>query len=315
MSWQEFLAAFKSGKAPRPELLQGVVPIKVEEDTTTVRGMGALARGPPCGKFEELVVLCDMEDLLQQLDEVETESDLKLLTSQWSSMKVPLLDLVSKSKKAAQDLATAQKVNNKKRKQSEPVSSGALSDSELWTAWCGDAAEILDMPCVEGAEKLDPAVPTFINFSGDAREAKQVQARSFPIIIEHTSPDADLLCVVVTVMTLETLGDPGGRGYHPFVRFRLSVTCPVQALHKSISEFTVAFKTAVIERKDEVAAQKGGRTSAKTPADLVGPVATAFTEHMRSCKQPVSCNFAGAAWVYACGGFGQKRALACAMAI
>ena len=167
---QELLTVFKAGKVPDEKLLEGVKQMKIDDDGTTVRGQALLARGPPCAKFEELVVLKELELVMERLDShaVETEADLKLVSSQFGAMKAPLLDLFAKSKRAAQDLLAAQKANGKKKLETK-----SASDDEVWAVWSGDAERLIDMPTCPPRKGFDTSVPTLLSLDPKDVEACQ----------------------------------------------------------------------------------------------------------------------------------------------
>ena len=129
---------FKEGKPPERQLLAGpgIDKERLVEvgDSTTVRGLKNVGRSPPCAQYEQLVLVAELDALIDVLESVETEHDVKNVQAQFASMKAPLLDLIAKCKRAACDLIAARKASGRLAGKRDNKGAGS-STVNLWPIW------------------------------------------------------------------------------------------------------------------------------------------------------------------------------------
>ena len=97
-------------------------------DSTTIRGLQNVGRSPPCAQYEQLVLISELDGLVDLLDgHSESEGDIKHIQDQFASMKMPLLDLIAKCKRASSDLLAARKACGKQAGKRESKAGGTIS--------------------------------------------------------------------------------------------------------------------------------------------------------------------------------------------
>ena len=126
---EELINTYRTGAVPSaPKYLSpGAV---ADEGTTIVQGK-KLGTAPPCGRYQELVLLSEVESLIQMLEDCQTENDVQLRVNLFNTRKAAIQDLVNKSKAGVSDSLGQKEIWNMTRRenQQELVVSASVSQN------------------------------------------------------------------------------------------------------------------------------------------------------------------------------------------
>ena len=104
------------------------------DDSSSAAAMGALAKMPPCGSYQQPVLFSTLDACIDELYSCHSDEGIKAVTNNFNTKKLPLLDLLSTSNKAVTDIAKARKVAsdiNKKNGKGEAAGAAATDTPSI----------------------------------------------------------------------------------------------------------------------------------------------------------------------------------------